>query len=179
MRDEWDSFEHLVETPTLAPRSASYSPAIFLNAEARRSSAMPAMREVQHWMMDSGCGHDLISEAEVRAAAYPTDHDGPGTAFRTASGRAESKRHAPIRVGELDQTARASVLPSIPAVLSIGRRCMHEGFTFVWKASQVPYMTRPDGMIVKLEVHDDIPYRSPTVLARRPVHSAGEIITAP
>ena len=108
-------------------------------------------------MMDSGCGRDLISETDVALAAYPADQRGPGTAFRTANGRVESTRHATMCIGEFGQTARASVLPSTLAVLPIGRRCVHEGFTLVWKASQAPYMTRPDGMIAKLEVYDDIP----------------------
>ena len=52
---------------------------------------------------------------------------------------------------------------------------MHEGFTFVRKASQLPYVIRLDGLIVKLEVHDGIPYLPPTALACRPVASTGEI----
>ena len=110
IQDHGNRLEHLEEAPTRVPKSTAASKATFLKAEARRSSALPAMREAQRWMMDSGCGHDLVSEAEARAAAYP-----------------ESKRHATIRVGGIDQTVRASELPNTPAVLSTGRRCVRDG----------------------------------------------------
>ena len=36
-------------------------------------------------------------------------------------------------------------------------------------------MIRPDGLIVKLEAHDDIPYLSPTALTCRPVPAEGAV----
>lgn len=32
------------------------------------------------------------------------------------------------------------IMQSIQAVLSIGRRCMQEGYTFLWKPEQDPYL---------------------------------------
>ena len=113
-------------------------------------------------MLDSGCGHDLIAEADVASAAYPTDRSGPATVFQTASGRDESRVHATICIDEIDEHVRAFVLPSTPAALSIGRRCLREGLSFVWKASPPLYLMRPDGMIVSLEVYEDTPRLSPT-----------------
>ena len=61
-------------------------------------------------------------------------------------------------VKELEQWTKAWVLDNTPAVLSLGRRCMKEGYSFVWLRGEVPYFIRPDGLIVHLEVHGDIPY---------------------
>ena len=84
--------------------------------------------------------------------------------------------HATIRVSEVDENVRASILPSTPAALSIGRRCVREGFSFVWKSSEPPYVIRLDGMIVNLDVYEGAPYLSPNGRTCRPVHTAGEIV---
>ena len=74
MHSEWDRYEHLGNVPALVPRSdsavrgavaehgrnAATSTAQLSWAEAHRGSALPAMQGTQHWMMDSGCGHDLV-----------------------------------------------------------------------------------------------------------------------
>jgi hypothetical protein len=55
----------------------------------------------------------------------------------------------------------ALVLESTPAVLSIGRRCMEQGYTFEWKPRRAPTLRSPNGAVVTLEVIDNIPYLRP------------------
>ena len=43
-------------------------------------------------------------------------------------------------------------------VLSVGRRCVEQGYSFVWEANTTPYMKSPDGKIVHLVVDGYIPY---------------------
>ena len=45
-----------------------------------------------------------------------------------------------------------------PAVLTVGRRCLEQGFSFDWMAGKHPHFSTPSGKIVELEVIDDIPY---------------------
>ena len=44
------------------------------------------------------------------------------------------------------------VLDKSPSVLSVGKKCMEEGYSFVWPANGAPYM------ISLLEVEGNIPY---------------------
>ena len=50
------------------------------------------------------------------------------------------------------------MLGSIPAVISVGKRCMNMGYSFHWPSGKNPFLVCPDGMIVELDVHGDIPY---------------------
>ena len=50
------------------------------------------------------------------------------------------------------------VLPDTPSVLSIDRRCMREGYHFIWLSNKHPYMRTPSGKLVALAVEGDIPY---------------------
>jgi hypothetical protein len=50
------------------------------------------------------------------------------------------------------------VLESTPPVLSVGKRCMEMGYSFVWMNNMNPYFIGPDGMIVELEIRGNIPY---------------------
>ncbi len=45
----------------------------------------------------------------------------------------------PQQIGELGEVAEPCVLDGTPDVLSIGRRCVEDGYTFVWK----PYSLNP------------------------------------
>src|SRR5665648_8699 len=46
---------------------------------------------------------------------------------------------APQQIGELGEVAEPYVLDSAPDVLSVGRRCVEDGYTLVWK----PYSFNP------------------------------------
>ena len=45
-----------------------------------------------------------------------------------------------------------------PAVLSVGYRCMHQGYTFIWLAGKAPCMITPEKVIIPLDVIGDVPY---------------------
>ena len=107
--------------------------------------------------MDTGCGTGLISQKDVDRCALDTFHKGKPLALNTAGGPAETSLRAQLHIAEIEQTASASVLPDTPAVLTIGRRCMHEGFSFIWPDGKSPYLIRPDGIIAPLIVYGDTP----------------------
>ena len=50
------------------------------------------------------------------------------------------------------------MLNPTPRILSVGKRCMREGFSFHWEAGKVPYFVSPSGSVIDLRVVDDIPY---------------------
>ena len=65
-----------------------------------------------------------------------------------------------VKVPELNSTVNPYLVQSSPPVLSVGIRCIDEGFEFVWGGSkgETPYMIRPDGKRIDLEVRDYVPY---------------------
>lgn len=50
------------------------------------------------------------------------------------------------------------VLEDSPLVLSMGTRCMDQGYSFVWPAGRNPYLLNEEGDMIKLKVKEHIPY---------------------
>ena len=49
------------------------------------------------------------------------------------------------------------ILDETPAVLSVGVRCMEQGYSFVWPADSKPYFIRPDHKVIELNVDGRVP----------------------
>ena len=109
------------------------------------------------WLMDTGCGHDLIDEKYI--AGYPVEtliaEHAP--TFSTANGRITATMVSPMYSEILQETIRPYVLPETPPVLTIGKRCMEQGDSFIWCANEAPIFVMPDQTILQLEVHRNIP----------------------
>ena len=58
----------------------------------------------------------------------------------------------------MNATVKAFVLESTSAVLTIGKRCQEERFSFYWPAGEAPYMVNPAGETAQLEIINNIPY---------------------
>lgn len=109
-------------------------------------------------VMDTGCGHDLIGHREVLAQECPLNEAEKPMPFCTANGETHAKECLGVGVAEFNSIATPYVLCNTPAVLIVGRHCAEEGYAFVWKPAQDPYMITPEGMIVVLERKGYIPY---------------------
>ena len=109
------------------------------------------------WMIDSGCGYDIISQQEAQQYLPDAAIRGSPITFKTANGNISTRSQIAVQVDEFQQRAEPFVLPDSPPLLSLGRRCKRDGFTFVWQAYQKPYFIRPDCMIIQLDVEGDIP----------------------
>ena len=48
------------------------------------------------------------------------------------------------------------MLDQTPAVLSVGTRCVDEGYSFVWPADGKPILVRPDDKVVELRVEGHV-----------------------
>ena len=84
------------------------------------------------WLMDTGCGHDLIGRAKAKSLGVDIVKDDDEIVFQTANGSTSTSDVAKIVVDELDETVEPHVLDETPTVLSIGRRCMTMGYAFHW-----------------------------------------------
>ena len=57
--------------------------------------------------------------------------------FHTANGSTAANKEAEIDLGTFDMTSQAYVLDDTPSVMSLGKRCMEEGYSFVWPSHRV------------------------------------------
>jgi hypothetical protein len=121
------------------------------------SENVPAMPEGKR-LLDTGCGHDLISRKMVGNGPVRQLDDDEVIAFATANGKIATDVVAPMFCEELKDMMEPLVLPDTPAVLSIGRRCMQMGYGFYWHPGQNPFLVTPDGSVIPLLVRKDIPY---------------------
>ena len=110
------------------------------------------------WLLDSGCGHDFISNTNVKFSGGEGKRFEKAVIFQTVNGDTPSTHVAPISFRELDETIDPYVLKETPSVISVGGRTMNKGCSCVWKAGCNPYLVTPDGKIITFEVIRDIPY---------------------
>ena len=84
------------------------------------------MREttITLWLVDTGCGHDLVSKADVYAVKRFLKAAPEVITFQTANGPSVADHVCPLRFDELDEDIEPYVLKDTPSVLSIGFRCM-------------------------------------------------------
>jgi hypothetical protein len=85
--------------------------------------------------------------------------------FSTANGSAPAKGRVRLQVPGLDEIIDPYILADTPAVLSVGRRCRAEGYSFIWLNGYKPVFTKilPNGKlcVICLDVIGDIPYLRP------------------
>ena len=132
-----------------------------LKKQAPCASADTSGKSVR-FIMDTGCGHHLISQRKVRELDLETFLDNEGMTFMTANGLTDSNEITMMEHEGLGQ-CKLHVLNQTPAVLSVGSRCTKEGYTFVWpKGEEIqPVMINDEGVCTFLEVDGDIPYLIP------------------
>ena len=109
-------------------------------------------------LVDTGCGHDLISNTNVKLFGGETKRLEKAVIFQTANGDTPSTHVAPISFRELNETIEPYVLKEAPSVISVGDRTMNKGCSFVWKAGCNPCLVTPGEKIITFEVIRDIPY---------------------
>jgi hypothetical protein len=108
------------------------------------------------WLMDTGCAHDLIGKK--MAEGYTTSRLPRPFTFTTANGSVKSYQSVPMQSDSLECSINPFLLPETPAVLSVGRRCMEEGYSFIWRAGEAPYLETPTGACISLRLERNIPY---------------------
>ena len=77
---------------------------------------------------------------------------------KTAAGPVTVDTVAPMIVRELSLPIQPLVLADNPAVLSLGKRCLEEGYSFHWPAGEQPTFVGPDGKHIPLIVLHSVPY---------------------
>ena len=137
-----------------------------IKSPLRMSANAPAkQRHIKYglcrWLMDTGCGWDLADEGDLKMAGMLNIivKAPRGLRLKTPAGVAQCDNEVPLHIPVLEEAIKARGCPKTPNVLSIGRRCMLDGYSFHWpKLSDKPYLITPSGRKVILEVDGYIPY---------------------
>ena len=127
--------------------------------------ATPALADivwVRHWLMDTGSAMDLINERAAEPFAHYIEQ-GEEVRLATANGVIGSRRRLELHIEELTEDVTPLVLQNTPCVLSVGKRVVQDGYDFVWRHGEDPYLLHPEGRRrVDLVVRDFCPYLSVT-----------------
>ena len=110
------------------------------------------------WLVDLGSGSDLVSKGMPRDVnaenCRPAEHP---LSLITANGSTEANEVADVKLPALPDAVQPYVLDQTPAVLSVGTRCVEQGYSFVWPANGKPILVRPDDNVVELKVEGHVP----------------------
>ena len=110
------------------------------------------------WLVDTGCGHVLVSITNVKLSKGETERLEHAVAFQTASGDTPSTHVAPIFFSELNETIEPYVLKEAPSFISVGDGTVNKGCSYMWKAGCNPYLITLEEKGITCEVIRDIPY---------------------
>eukprot|EP00971_Amphidinium_carterae_P328894 6461011-Amphidinium_carterae.1 len=116
--------------------------------------ALPA-KEIS-WVLDSGSSYDLISQSVQGKTLSPTFQM---PILHTANGRIEPKgmKEVEVTTGALKMQAQGLILEDTPPVLSMGRKCLEQGYGFLWPPHSEPHLMTPNGEIFRLSREGYVP----------------------
>ena len=109
------------------------------------------------FIMDSGSGHDLIAQKKVDRMDMEMYED-EMINFHTANGVTSTSKMTDIQFNVFEEPVKAHVLEDTPSVLSMGKRCLEQGYTFIWPSGKDPFMIDNSGLMINMRVKDHIPY---------------------
>ena len=98
------------------------------------SVAVASLFDVENlWIVDTGCGNDLISVAKAMFLEHMFQF-APKINFSTANGVHSTSKCLPLffSVNDEEYVARPYIMSATPPVLSVGLRTMNQGFAFIW-----------------------------------------------
>ena len=116
------------------------------------------LRKKIKFLMDTGCGHDLISKKKIERHDLETLVIPEPISFQTADGITDTDLVSNFQADSFKEPINAYVLGDTPSVLSVGKRCMSQNYGFIWPPGREPFMIDPDGKRISLFVNGDIPY---------------------
>ena len=71
--------------------------------------------------------------------------------MQTANGTVTAHHELSVVIDKLDMDIHAKVMDDAPTVLSLGKRCMEDGYEFHWKPYQSRILIAPSGRKERLE----------------------------
>ena len=109
-------------------------------------------------LVDTGCGHDLVSATNAKLSKGKSKFLETQVTFQTANGDAPSTHSSQTFIEELNGMIEPFTLKDTPSVISVGDRAMNKGCSFFWIAGRNPYGMTPEAKVITLEVLGDVLY---------------------
>ena len=125
----------------------------FSSPENRCLPASTLKPEEGEFVVDSGASMHMISKKDLSKAL--TKSCGP-TIVKTANGEVQTHEEATVYVKELDIFLTLKVLENTPAVLSLGKLCDENGFSYEWINGQKPHLIK-DGIRIMCNTENFVP----------------------
>ena len=117
--------------------------AFFSSPENRCLPASTLKPEERQFVVDSGASMHMISKKDLSNAEMDTlTKSCSPTIVITANGEVQTHEEAIVFVKELDIFLTKRVLENTPAVLSLGKLCDENGYSYEWINGQKPHLNR-------------------------------------
>ena len=114
------------------------------------------------WVVDSGATFDTVplgyaKQEDLQRVPLLTPIE-----INTANGPAVAEHGVVLQLPGMPEYVCATEMPDSPALMSVGRRCMVHGYSFVWMAGREPYfITRDASSIIPCAIRGGVPYLDP------------------
>ena len=117
--------------------------AFFSSPENRCLPASTLKPEEREFVVDSGASMHMISKKDLSEAEMDTlTKSCSPTIVITANGEVQTQEEAIVYVKELDIFLTMKVLENTPAVLSLGKLCDENGYSYEWINGQKPHLIK-------------------------------------
>ena len=117
--------------------------AFFSSPENRCLPASTLKPEEREFVVDSGASMHMISKKDVSKAEMDTlTKSCSPTIVITANGEVQMQEETIVYVKELDIFLTRKVLENTPAVLSLGKLCDENGYSYDWINGQKPHLIK-------------------------------------
>ena len=117
--------------------------AFFSSPENRCLPASMLKPEEREFNVDSGASMHVISKKDLSKAEMDTlTKSCSPTIVITANGEVQTHEEAIVYVKELDIFLTMKVLENTPAVLSLGKLCVENGYSYEWINGQKPHLIK-------------------------------------
>ena len=131
--------------------------AFFSRSENRCLPASTLKPEEREFVVDSGASMHMISKKDLSEAEMDTlTKSCSPTIVITANGEVQTQEEAIVYVKELDIFLTMKVLENTPAVLSLGKLCDENGYSYEWINGQKPHFIK-DGIRIICNTENFVP----------------------
>ena len=132
--------------------------AAFLSPSENRCLPASTLKpEEREFVVDSGASMHMISKKDLSNAEMDTlTKSFSPTIVITANGEEQTHEEAAVYVKELDIFLTMTVLGNTPAVLSLGKLCDENGYSYEWINGQKPHLIK-DGIPIICNAENFVP----------------------
>ena len=139
--------------------------AFFSSPENRCLPASTLKPEEREFVVDSGASMHMISKKELSDAEMDTlTKSCSPTIVITANREVQTHEEAIVYVKELDIFLTMKVLENTPAVLSLGKLCDENGYSYEWINGKKPHLSK-DGIRIPCNTENFVPIVVPGLSA--------------